>query len=156
MMKSLDIKWIIHLFATLHLAVALTCRSLGIMDEIWLTMLSIAMVVMIGLKVRSKVEMIAATAIITNGAGYLLGVYGAELFGLLFSSEILSHGVSTFMTTEIIGWFTFGLLNLFRRKGYGMRGKMQEQLPPPLKKSVSDMCYGSQAPWSYCSFSGFC
>ena len=134
MMKSLDIKWIIHLFATLHLAVALACRSLGIMDEIWLTMLSIAMVVMIGLKVRSKVEMIAATAIITNGAGYLLGVYGAELFGLLFSSEILSHGVSTFMTTEIIGWFTFGFLNLFRRTGYGMRGKMQEQLPPPSEK----------------------
>ena len=114
-MKSLNINWIIHPFAILHMLVAFTCRSLGIMDEIWLTMLTIAMVVLIGLRSYTKVELIAATAIVINAVGYLSGIYGAKLFGMLLPSDLLSHGISTMITTEIVGWLTYGFLGVIRK-----------------------------------------
>ena len=114
-MKSLKINGIIHLFAILHMAVALACRSLGIADEIWLTLLTVSMLVVIGLKMYAKVEIVIATVIFANFAAWLLGVYGARLLGLLPVSEMLTHGLSTFITTEIIGWSTCGFLHLLKR-----------------------------------------
>ncbi len=118
-MKTLKVNGIIHLFALLHVAVALTCRSLGIMDEIWLTMLSITMVTLIGMRMYAKVELITATVIVINLAGYVLGVYGAKLIALISSYEPLTHAISSFITTEIIGWSTVGFLNLLRKSSSG-------------------------------------
>lgn len=114
-MKALNINSIIHPFALLHVAVALTCRSLGIMDEIWLTLLTIAMLVLICLKMNTRVEMTIATVIIINFAAYMIGVYGARLLGMISDSILLVHSVSTFVTTEIIGWGTYGFLHLVRK-----------------------------------------
>lgn len=114
-MKTHRVDVIIHLFAFLHVAVALMCRSFGIMDEIWLTLLSITMVVLICVRMFAKVELIVATVIVINFAGYMLGVYGAKLISCFIGEELAVHAISTFITTEIIGWGTYSFLNLLKR-----------------------------------------
>ena len=114
-MKTHKVDVIIHLFAFLHVAVALMCRSLGIMDEIWLTLLSITMVVLICVLMFAKVELIVATVIVTNFVGYMFGVYGAKLISCFIGEELAVHAISTFITTEIIGWGTYSFLNLLKR-----------------------------------------
>ena len=143
-MKSLKINGIIHLFAILHMAVALACRSLGIADEIWLTLLTVSMLVVIGLKMYAKVEIVIATVIFANFAAWLLGVYGARLLGLLPVSEMLTHGLSTFITTEIIGWSTCGFLHLLKRtlREKGSRTVLSENA---IDRRVSWLVYGMVA-----------
>ena len=114
-MKTHRVDIIIHLFAFLHVAVALMCRSFGIMDEIWLTLLSITMVVLICVRMFAKVELIVATVIVTNFVGYMFGVYGAKLISCFIGEELAVHAISTFVTTEIIGWGTYSFLNLLKR-----------------------------------------
>lgn len=114
-MKTHRVDIIIHLFAFLHVAVALMCRSFGIMDEIWLTLLSITMVVLICVRMFAKVELIVATVIVTNFVGYIFGVYGAKLISCFIGEELAVHAISTFVTTEIIGWGTYSFLNLLKR-----------------------------------------
>ena len=114
-MKTHRVDVIIHLFAFLHVAVALMCRSFDIMDEIWLTLLSITMVVLICVRMFAKVELIVATVIVINFAGYMLGVYGAKLISCFIGEELAVHAISTFITTEIIGWGTYSFLNLLKR-----------------------------------------
>ena len=111
-MKTGKVCGIIHLFALLHPTVALVCRSIGITDEIWLTLLSITMIVLIGIRKEARVEMTVATVIVANAAGWLLGVYGAKAVGFLSSSDLLTHAVSTFLTTEILGWCTTGFFDI--------------------------------------------
>ena len=114
-MKTHKVDVIIHLFAFLHVAVALMCRSFGIKDEIWLTLLSITMVVLICVRMFAKVELIVATVIVTNFIGYMFGVYGAKLISCFIGEELAVHAISTFVTTEIIGWGTYSFLNLLKR-----------------------------------------
>lgn len=106
---------IIHLFALLHVITALICRSAGILDEIWLTMLTITMVVLIGIRTKAKVELIVASVIVTNLLGFVLGTYGAKALTMISGSELFIHSLSTFLTTEAIGWGTYGFLMLFRK-----------------------------------------
>ena len=134
-MKASEVNGIIHLFALLHLAVALLCRTLGFMDEIWLTLLTITMVVLIGIRLHVKVELIAASVIIINVIGYFLGVYGAKLLALISTSELITHSLATFVTTEIIGWGTYGFMRLFRKDtGKGASGEIRVAPPGRLRK----------------------
>ena len=122
---------IIHAFAFLHLAVALGCRLADINDEIMLTLLSVLMVTLLCVKMNARMEIIVSSIILTNVAGYVLGVYGARLVGLLSGSALLTHSVSTFMTTEVIGWCTFLLLKA------SVRWKIPARtgtVPPPTGK----------------------
>lgn len=106
---------IIHVFALLHVITALICRSAGILDEIWLTMLTIAMVVLIGIRMNAKVELLVASVIVTNLLGFLLGTYGAKVLMLVSGSELFIHSLSTFLTTEAVGWGIYGFLVLFSK-----------------------------------------
>ena len=72
-MKRISISFIIHIFAILHAAVALSCRFAGIDDELFLTILTMAMVLLICLKNKLNVEFSAASIIVANVIGYLLG-----------------------------------------------------------------------------------
>lgn len=125
-MTATRINGIIHLFALLHLAVALLCRYTGIMDEIWLTLLTVTMVVLLGVKMQVKVELIAASVIIINLIGYFLGVYGAKLIALISTSELITHSLATFVTTEIIGWGTYWFMKTFRKDS-------EKKAPAPIK-----------------------
>lgn len=122
---------IIHIFALLHVAVALSCRATGVADEIWLTLLSVAMVSLICVRAKVRIELTVSAIILANVAGYLLGVYGARLLALLSDSTLLTHSVSTFLTTETIGWCTTLLLKASIRKKAGIPA---HNLPPPARK----------------------
>ena len=101
---------IIHIFALLHVAAAIGCRMAGIQDEIWLTLITVVMVSLLCIRLRAKIEITVSSIILTNVTAYILGVYGAKLIALLSDSSLLTHSLSTFLTTEIVGWGTVLLL----------------------------------------------
>lgn len=113
-MRSLRSFEIIHLFALLHAAVAFLCRAGGVNDELALTLLSILMIVLICLRRGLNVEFTAACIIVVNVIGYLLGTGAAALIGLAMASQPLVHALSSFLTTEALGWGVVGLVKLFR------------------------------------------
>lgn len=114
-MRSLKVSGIIHLFAVLHAVVALSCHLAGINDELVLTLLTIVLIVLICLKRGLNVEFTAASVIVVNVIGYLLGTGGAQLIELLLHAPPVVHAVSTFITTEILGWSIVWFTKLFRR-----------------------------------------
>ena len=59
-MEKTQVGWIIHLFALLHAAVALTCRVAGVEDELLLTILTMTMTLLICVKKGFKAEFSAA------------------------------------------------------------------------------------------------
>lgn len=115
-MRSLKVSGIIHLFAVLHAAVALGCHLAGINDELVLTLLTIVLIVLICIKRGLTVEFTAASVIVVNVIGYLLGTGGAELIELVLHTPPVVHAVSTFITTEILGWSIVWFTKLFRRR----------------------------------------
>lgn len=114
-LQSLRVSGIIHLFAVLHALVALLCRLCGVNDELVLTLLTIVLIVLICLKRGLNVEFTAASVIVVNVIGYLLGTGGAYFIERIIHSPLAVHAVSTFLTTEILGWSIVWFTKLFRR-----------------------------------------
>ncbi len=108
-----DIKssWVIHIFAALHAIATLICRYIGYNDEMVLTILTIAMVVIICLQKKINIEFTAISIIIVKVVGYIMGNLGAKLFLLIIDSLGIVHALSTFLTTEIIGWGIIFIIN---------------------------------------------
>jgi hypothetical protein len=115
-MKSIKLSWIIHIFAVLHAAVALGCRLVGVVDELLLTILTMALALIICMKKGMKIEFTAAIIIVTNILGFLLGTLGANVMQSLVRSEYIVHCISTFITTEILGWCLIAITNIFGLK----------------------------------------
>ncbi len=105
--------WIIHLFALLHAAVALICRLSGIEDELLLTILTMTMTLIICLKRELNIEFTAASIIVVNIIGYLMGNLGAQVFQTFINSPAAVHSLATFSTTEILGWSIVALTKFF-------------------------------------------
>ena len=103
-MEKTQVGWIIHLFALLHAAVALTCRVAGVEDELLLTILTMTMTLLICVKKGFKAEFSAACVIVVNIIGYLLGNVGAAIFSRIMGSSLFINALSTALTTEILGW----------------------------------------------------
>ena len=76
-------------------------------------------------------ELIAASVILVNLVGYMLGVYGAKLISMFTDSELLTHAASTFITTELLGWGVYGFLGMFRRTQTASEGSISA---PPQKQ----------------------
>ena len=114
--RNIKTSWIIHLFAFLHAAVALGCRLAGLEDELLLTILTMTMALLVCLKRGLNIEFTAATIIVMNILGYLMGTLGAKIFQTVLSSPYAGHAVSTFLTTEILGWSIVGLTKIFNVK----------------------------------------
>ena len=115
-MKSIGLPWIIHIFALLHAAVALGCRFAGFDDQLLLTVLTMALSLIICMKQGLKVEFTAAVVIIVNILGFLIGTFGANVLQTFISSEYAVHGISTAVTTEILGWCIVAMTNIFVKK----------------------------------------
>ena len=113
-MRHLSISLIIHIFAVLHAVVAISCRLAGIEDELFLTILTMAMILLICLKKRLNIGFSAASIIVANVIGYLLGNIGADLLVKFIQQQFLVNALSTAITTEILGWSVVGLTRLFR------------------------------------------
>ena len=114
--RNIKTSWIIHLFAFLHAAVALGCRLAGLEDELLLTILTMTMALLVCLKRGLNIEFTAAAIIVMNILGYLMGTLGAKIFQTVLSSPYAVHAVSTFLTTEILGWSIVGLTKIFNVK----------------------------------------
>ena len=102
--KEVGAGWIIHIFALLHAGVALWCRTAGVDDELLLTCLTMTMTLLICIKKGLSIEFTAASIIIVNIIGYLLGNAGATLFAMVIDSPLVIHALATALTTEILGW----------------------------------------------------
>ena len=115
-MRPIKISGIIHAFALMHAAVALLCRLAGIDDELFLTILTMALSLIICLRQGLKVEFTAAVVIIVNIIGYLLGTLGANVLGSFIRSDYVIHSLSTLITTEILGWCIGAMTRVFSNK----------------------------------------
>ena len=65
-LKDIKVGWIIHIFALLHAIVTLLCRHAGVNDELLLTVLTMAMVLLICMKRWMNIEFAAACVIMAN------------------------------------------------------------------------------------------
>ena len=103
-LKDINIAWVIHFFALLHAVVALVCRQAGFNDELFLTILTMTMVLLICMKKWISIEYAAACVIVANVSGYLLGHLGADLFQALQVTGYAANALATVFTTELLGW----------------------------------------------------
>lgn len=123
--------WLIHIFAILHLATALCCRLCQVNDELLLTMLTMAMILIVCLKKNLSIEFSASMIIVGNILGYLLGTLGAHLMSFMLSSPYIIQPLSTFITTEILGWSIVAIAGIFR---LGKSEERKESLTSPYMK----------------------
>ena len=114
--KSFRLSWIIHIFAFLHILVALGCRLAGVDDQILLTVLTMAMALIICMKMGLRVEFTAAVIIVVNIFGFMIGTLGADVLRSMISSEYIIHCLSTAITTEILGWCIVGVTRIIGQK----------------------------------------
>ena len=112
--RNIKVSWVIHIFAFLHAATAFGCRHAGFEDELLLTILTMTMALIICLKKTLRIEFTAAVIIIVNIIGYFMGNLGAEFFLKLVPSQIAAHALSTFLTTEILGWGIVAITKIFQ------------------------------------------
>jgi hypothetical protein len=115
-MRPIKLSWIIHIFAILHALVALGCRLSGVDDQLLLTVLTMALSLIICMRMGLKIEFTAAIIITVNILGFLLGTLGANLLQSFIHSEYTVHCISTAITTEILGWSIVSITRVFGRK----------------------------------------
>ncbi len=108
-MKRIGYAGIIHGFALLHAVTTVVCYAAGISDTLLLTLLTVIMTALICIRERLSLELTVTVIILANIIGYLLGMAVAIPFTRL--PEGYAHALSTFLTTELMGW----LLVLFFR-----------------------------------------
>ena len=118
-MKPIGLTWIIHIFALLHAGVALGCRLAGFDDQLLLTVLTMAMSLILCMRMGLRIEFTAAIVIIVNILGFMLGTFGANVLQSLIHSEYVVHCLSTTVTTEILGWCIVGITKIFGQKEVG-------------------------------------
>ena len=115
-MKPFRQSWIIHIFAILHAVVALGCRAAGVDDQILLTVLTMAMALIICMKMGLRVEFTASVVIVVNIFGFMIGTLGADVLQSMISSKYAVHCLSTAITTEILGWCIIGITRIIGQK----------------------------------------
>lgn len=119
-MKSSKDAIIIHLFAILHAGVALACRAGGVTDDIALTLLTMLLVVIICLRRGLSEKFMAASIVVVNILGFFIAKGISAGVGLFSASPLVINPISTFITTEIIGWgiwFCGGMNKEFKKTG---------------------------------------
>lgn len=114
-LKDINVAWIIHIFALLHAVVTLLCRYTGVNDELFLTILTMTMVLLISIRRWLNIELAAICVIMANVIGYLLGNMGAEILQPLIGDTPFANAVATAITTELLGWTVSGVSKLFSK-----------------------------------------
>lgn len=119
--SGLSNRGIIHLFAAAHALIACLSRLVNYVDDVPLTILTIALILIIAIRHHLQVEMIAVLTLIGTFAGYLLGSYGATLINLIVPDPILASALCTALYTELLGW---GVYAFARLKGDTTGGRL--------------------------------
>lgn len=109
---TLSTPYIIHLFAAAHALIAAMSRLVNYVDDVPLTVLTIALIVIIALRHRLHAEMVATLTLIGTFAGYLIGSYGATLIALIVPNPILASALATALYTELLGWSIYAVARL--------------------------------------------
>lgn len=99
---------LIHLFALAHALTATLTRSVGYVDDLPLTLLTISLIVILCIRKGLIPEMMAALTLIGCFSGYFLGTWGGEMIERLTHDETLSAAITTALVTEILGWGVLG------------------------------------------------
>ena len=101
-MKPLRTSAIIHTFALAHVVATVLCRLSGIDDSLLLTLFTMALTILICFKHGVSVEFTAASVVMVNITGYLIGTGWAWLISRISGSELIVHALSTFLITELL------------------------------------------------------
>ena len=80
-----------------------------------LTILTMTMILLLCLKRGMNIELTAASIIVANILGYLLGNASASLLSLALASPYIVHSLATILTTEILGWSVIVFSKIFRK-----------------------------------------
>lgn len=112
-MKRISQHWIIHGFALLHAATTILCYSLGIGDTLFLTTWTVILTVLLCMREKISLEISVTLVILVNIFGWLIGVAVAAPLGSLIPDPGYAHALSTFLTTEILGWLLLLFFYLF-------------------------------------------
>lgn len=124
-MKTLRCSHIIHIFALIHAVIVLLCGALRVADEFILTVATVSMIAIIGVRKGQGLGIIAACVIAGNILGFVIGTYGAELLSNILPYWLL-HALTSFVTTELIG---FSVLLLFNSIGGGKSSQSKQWMP---------------------------
>lgn len=87
----------------------------GIEDELFLTVLTMAMALLICMKKNLSIEFTAAIIIVVNIIGFLMGTLVADALELALDSTYAIHALSTALTTEVLGWSIVAITKIFRQ-----------------------------------------
>jgi hypothetical protein len=112
--RRIGIGWIITGFALLHAAATIICRSAGVSDDIWLTILTIALTLIICFREGVSLELTAINIILVNIVGYGVGMGIAKVLRLMTDWGLAVPAISTFLTTEAIGWALMWFISIFK------------------------------------------
>ena len=114
---------IIHLFAVLHLTMALGCRVIGVPDDLLLTLLTMLLVMLLCLRRQASAVFMLVSVIVVNVIGFALGKLTGLGLSKLLESPYLIYPLSTFLCTEIIGWSWLWATALFKKRNPKPFGK---------------------------------
>lgn len=112
-MKQISHHWIIHGFALLHAATTILCYSLGIGDSLFLTIWTVIMTVLLCMREKISLEVSITLVILANILGWIIGVAAADPLERLIPRPVYAHALSTFLTTEALGWLLVLFFRLF-------------------------------------------
>lgn len=115
--RTLKVNIVIHGFAAAHLVCVLIARSLGFSDDIILSLLTIAMVIIITRIYNMPLEVTAVITLLALFAGFYIGTKGADLVASVRggSPSMVDNALVSFGVTEILGWATYLLSRRKRR-----------------------------------------
>ena len=94
---------IVVLFALSHFAVAVLSRSLHYHDDILLTILTIAMVIIISIRNSTRVEMVALLTLVATISGFIIGSWLWQPLTVLTGNDYIAPALSTFLITMVLG-----------------------------------------------------
>lgn len=107
---------IIHVFAILHLAMALGCRLIAVPDDLLLTLLSMLLIVIICLRQQTSAAFMVVSVIVVNVIGFALGKATALGLSRVVDSPYVIYPLSTFVCTELVGWGCLFASNQFAKR----------------------------------------
>ena len=94
---------IVILFAFLHFAVAMLSRALNYHDDILLTILTIAMVVIISIRNSTRIEIVTLLTLLATTSGFIIGSWLWQPLSHIIGNDYIAPAVSTFLITTVIG-----------------------------------------------------
>lgn len=108
----------ISLFALIHALVCYVLRSMSIDDGLFLTILTIGMIVILINFFNGTVDVFLSLSLLSILAGFYLGTKGADLVYLVLPDfPILTHVIATIMVTVFLGWAVYFILRKRIKKG---------------------------------------